>query len=423
MKFIHRRTTTRVLAPLAILAMLATTSACGSSSSDTGSTSGSGGGGEYVVGASLPLTGPTTVYGANLAGGIEAYIDYVNANGGVNGKQINLVQADGGFDTATTVQSLKKLAQSNPVAIGGLLVGSATEGAMPTIASLQIPALIASPVSTYNRPPANPYVFGTGGPVIEDEAVMMTEFVADKLFKKGEPVKVATINYNSNGSALAKQNFLDAAAANGWEVVAQEEYTTGTANFDAQAAKIVAAEPDLVLYSAEASNATFIKALKAAGLKAKIVTDQGGPHEDQLLELAYPELYVLREILYPVGDDQAVTDYLDRVKAIGGNVDSSSHVTQYGYLQAQAIVQVLKKCGTDCDAQKFLDTITNIGEIDTEGFTFGPLRYSKESTAGLDTASFYTWNAATNAVELLDGTYTYPTVSTSAATPSSPAGS
>jgi branched-chain amino acid transport system substrate-binding protein len=406
MKFLTQRAR-RVLAPAVVLSLAALAAGCGG---DSGSGGSSGGGDEYVIGASLPLTGPTTVYGANLAGGLEAYIKYVNDNGGVNGKKINLVQADGGFDTATTVQSLKKLAQSKPIAIGGLLVGSATEGAMPTIASLKIPALIASPVSTFNRPPANPYVFGAGGPVIEDEAMMISQFVQEKLVEPGQTPKVVTIGYNSNGSVLAVKNFLSEAKDNGWDVVDSEDYTTGTTNFDAQAAKIASMKPDLILYSSDSAGVPFIQALKNAGVTATIVTDQGGPHEDQLEALDYPSIHVLREIAYPtVGGDQATKDYLDRVGAVGGKVDPVSHVTQYGYLQAMILTKVLEKCGTDCDSQKFLDTMKTIGDIDTDGLTFGPFHYTEDNTAGLDTASFYTWDAAAKKVVLEDGTYTYPT--------------
>ena len=92
----------------------------------------------------------------------------------------------------------------------------------------------------------------------------------------------------------------------------------------------------------------------------------------------------------------------------GGKADASNHVTQYGYLQSQVLVEVLQKCGADCDSAKFLSTITKMGSIDTEGFTFGPIKYDAGSTAGLDTGSFYTWDSAKKQVTLIPGTYTYP---------------
>ena len=396
--------------PIVVVAAATALAACSSSKASSGGSSGSGG--DYVFGVSVPLTGPTTVYGANIVGGLQAYINYVNSNGGVNGKQIKMMQADGGFDTATTVQSLKTLAGDNPIAIGGLLVGSATQGAMPTIASLKIPALISSPVSTFNRPPANPYTFGAGGPVIEDEAIMIMRFAKanlSTLVPSGTTSpRVVTINFNSNGSALARKNFASYTKDYGWNLVDQEAYTTGTTNFDAQAAKIAAEKPDMILYNSDSANNAFIQALKNAGVTVPIITDQGGPESSQLPQLNYPALYVLREIKYPVATDSAMADYLAQVKAVGGKADATNHVTQYGYLQAEVFVNVLKKCGTNCDSASFLTTLKGMTTIDTNGFTFAPIKYTSGDTAGLYTASFYKWNSSTKQIDLLPGTYTYP---------------
>ncbi len=267
--------------------------------------------------------------------------------------------------------------------------------------------LIASPVASLNRPPASPYIFGAGGPVISDEAFMLSDFATANLIKGGSP-RVLTVNHISTEGESFSENIKKIAADKGWTLVGDESYKVGTLNFDAQAAKIAAAKPDYIFMAPDTSGTTLIKALKAAGVTATILTSQGGPHEDQLADLDYPSIYVGREIRYPSGDAPAVKDYLDRVKASGGSVDPTSHVTQYGYLQAQIITEVLKKCGADCDSAKFLDTIKNIGTIDTQGFTAGPVTYSADTTQGLHTEVVYTWNANQKKVEPTPGTYNYP---------------
>lgn len=129
-----------------------------------------------------------------------------------------------------------------------------------------------------------------------------------------------------------------------------------------------------------------------------------------MAQLNYPALYVGRELVFPTGDAQVVKDYLARVKQYGGKADPQSHITQYGYLQGKIIAAVLQKCGANCDAAKFNQTIGTMHSVDTEGFSFGPLTYSKQSTVGVDTARFYTWDQAKQQAVLLPGSYNHSSV-------------
>lgn len=400
---VPRRHARGVASVAVALVIPAAVSGCSGSDSAAGDD-----GGTYVVGASLPLSGPTTVYGANLAGGMEAYFNYVNEQGGVNGKEIKLVSEDGGFDTATTVQSLKRLAQEKPIVFGGLLVGSATEGALSTIASLEVPALVASPTTSINRPPANPYVFGAGGTIIEDEAFMLADFAKADLIESGKSPRVVTVNHISSGGEVFSDNIKKIAEESGWEFVGDESYTVGTTNFDAQAAKIASYEPDYIFMAPDSSGQNLIKALKGAGVTATILSATGSLDEQQIKDLDYPSLYVGRGAVFAGDGSQAATEFTDRVSKVKGNVDPNFPITQFGYLQAEVIVKVLEECGADCDSESFLETITSMGTIDTDGFTFGPVTYTEESTAGLTTDGIYRWNPDSGEVEPVpNASYSY----------------
>ncbi|WP_432825619.1 ABC transporter substrate-binding protein [Dactylosporangium sp. CA-092794] len=378
--------------------------ATGCSSGDDAAASG---GGTYNVGASLILSGPAAAYGANTAGGMQAYFQYINDQGGVNGKKIQLDMADGGLTAAPTIQSLKQLVQQNhSIVIGGMLASSGNSGAGPTINSLKVTTLLGSPGSDLNRPPINQYVYGAGAALYGDEAYMEAEFAKANIIKKANP-KIAIIYEISSETQVWADNMKKIASDNSWNIVDTEAYQVGTTDFSAQAAKIASAQPDYIIAVFDASNFAFIKALMAANVSVPIVSNQGGPHADQMQQLNYPALYVGRELVFPIGDDPAVTQYLDLVKKYGGKADPQSHITQYGYLQAKIIVQVLKQCGANCDAASFNKTIASLKTIDTGGFSFAPITYSSANTVGINTARFYTWDAAARKVVLLPGTYTH----------------
>ena len=74
-----------------------------------------------TIGGTFPLTGPAALYGA-IPKAEFAYFSYVNAHGGVNGRQIVFKYYDDGYNPANTVPLTKKLVEQDKVfAIYGAL--------------------------------------------------------------------------------------------------------------------------------------------------------------------------------------------------------------------------------------------------------------------------------------------------------------
>ena len=70
--------------------------ACGGSSASTaGSAAGAAASGSTIkVGVMGPLTGDASVYGQAVVNGASLYMKQVNADGGVNGKQLEIITMD-----------------------------------------------------------------------------------------------------------------------------------------------------------------------------------------------------------------------------------------------------------------------------------------------------------------------------------------
>src|SRR2546428_14137708 len=62
-----------------------------------------------VLGQSVALTGPASQLGNQMRNGVRAYLDYVNEQGGVHGRKIELITLDDGSEPARTVPNTKKL--------------------------------------------------------------------------------------------------------------------------------------------------------------------------------------------------------------------------------------------------------------------------------------------------------------------------
>src|SRR3954454_23277101 len=109
----------RLLAGGAVLALAA--AGCGGVSSG-----GSGGGGgsssapgvtktSITLGSTQPLTGIAAPGYSEIAPASNAYFKFINANGGINGRQIVYKYVDDGYDPSKTVTQTKKLILTDKV--------------------------------------------------------------------------------------------------------------------------------------------------------------------------------------------------------------------------------------------------------------------------------------------------------------------
>ena len=95
---------------IALVMVLACVAGCSSTpaqesssdaSNDASSTSSSGD--TIKVGLLAPLTGSVAEYGVAVANGVRMYTEEINAAGGINGKQIELIEYDEEGDSAKAV--------------------------------------------------------------------------------------------------------------------------------------------------------------------------------------------------------------------------------------------------------------------------------------------------------------------------------
>ncbi len=69
---------------------------------------------EIKIGGISPYSGPASAYGA-IGKAIGAYIEKVNAEGGINGRKIKWISLDDGYNPAKTVEQARKLVEEDEV--------------------------------------------------------------------------------------------------------------------------------------------------------------------------------------------------------------------------------------------------------------------------------------------------------------------
>ena len=221
-------------------------------------------------------TGDYAQYGIPVRNGAKLYIDQLNAKGGINGKQIELLEYDDKGDGVEAVNSFNLARDKGITAV----IGSVLTG--PSIS-------LADATDEINIPQISASATAAGLTVMEDGSVRTNVFrscfidpfqgekMADYAYNK-LGAKTAAILYESGSdySEGLKDAFVAKAGALGLEVVATEAFATGDKDFNAQMTKIAGTNPDVVfmpIYYGEAGLA--ITQGRQAGMKAVVLGGDG----------------------------------------------------------------------------------------------------------------------------------------------------
>lgn len=225
-------------------------------------------------------TGDYAMYGVPVRNSIKMFYDQLNAKGGVNGKQIVLLEYDDKADGTEAVNALNLAVDKGATAIIGSVLTGATIALSDATYDINMPEITASATSPKvtvmdpdaKVPEVKKNVFRTCF-LDPFQGEKMASYIKDVV--KGKTVAIFYENGSDYSEAIV-QGFESNMAANGLKVVAKEAFATGDVDYKAQMTNIAAKNPDVVImpiYYGEAGNA--IKTLRALGCKAKIVGGDG----------------------------------------------------------------------------------------------------------------------------------------------------
>ena len=218
------------------------------------------------IGMSTALTGPSAALGIDMRVGIESFFEGVNKQGGVNGKQLELIVQDDGYEPERAALNMRALIDEYEVlaVIGN--VGTPTAIVTVPIAE-EKKTLLFGAFSGGNvlRPtPSSRYIINYRPSYAEETAEMI-----DGLMKAGiEPQQIAFFTQRDGYGDAAYRGAVDALHKQGFEYTDQlvhGRYTRNTLNVeDAVAALLDAAiTPKVVIMAGGyAASAKFIELVK-----------------------------------------------------------------------------------------------------------------------------------------------------------------
>lgn len=216
----------------------------------TASDSSAAGSGEITIALITNTTGDYAQYGVPVHDGAMLYINQLNAKGGINGKQIKVLEYDDKGDGLESVNAFNLSMEKGITAV----IGSVLTG--PTIALSDATYEVNMPQITASATAAGVTMIDAADPESEIRTNVFRscfidpfqgEKMADYAFNKlGAKTAAVFFETGSDYSEGLKNAFIAKAGELGLEVVAEEAFATGDKDFKAQMTNIAAKNPDVI---------------------------------------------------------------------------------------------------------------------------------------------------------------------------------
>ena len=116
---------------------------------------------EIKIGNIMPYSGPASSYGV-IGKTEKAYIDMINAEGGVNGRKLNFISYDDGYSPPKAIEQARKLVESDEVLFIFQSLGTPSNSAiMKYMNAKKVPQLfVASGATKFGDPKNFPWTMG-----------------------------------------------------------------------------------------------------------------------------------------------------------------------------------------------------------------------------------------------------------------------
>ncbi|MDD3369052.1 MAG: ABC transporter substrate-binding protein [Lachnospiraceae bacterium] len=308
------------------------------------------------IGAVVPLTGDVPALGESAKNGYQLAVDTMNANGGVLGKQVEIIfEDDENQPSKAPTVAQKLIAQDKVVGILGATNSKCSIPMGPICTQNKIP--MVSPTST------NTKVTVEGGDYVF-RACFIDPFQGEALanFAKDElGAQTAAVLYNmaddySKGLAEA---FMESYTAAGCSVVAEESYSTGESDFNAQLTNIKNENPDILVMTDFYSTVGLIaKQARTLGIEATFLGGDGWDSTD-LVSIGGDAMEGAYYSVFYASDDtsEAVVNFKNSYAEAFDGKEADGYAA-LSYDAAMILMNAIENAGTT-DSEKVVEALNS----------------------------------------------------------------
>lgn len=322
-------------------------SSCGRNPNDT-----------IKIGSVHPLTGSMAYEGQAIVNAQRVAIDKINAEGGINGRKLELLARDSLGTSSGAANAALKLANSDVIALTGTYTSSSAQVVSRMAEKTSIPMVVTVAASDSLLSNGYRYTFRVQPSV----SVFSRNFLQYlSAFKTDDMKTVAFIYENSNYGTGIAEFIKDHIDETGLEIVGMLAYPASTSTLSSEVTRLASLNPDLLVpigyYSDQ--NLMMKEILERDIHFNKIVGCANGAFSDAKFLRTYgTQVDGIFDINYRYNPNSPEARYmLDTYKATYGE-DIPVHAI-YGYESIMVIADALKRCDDVDDPEAVRDAIAD----------------------------------------------------------------
>ena len=308
---------------------------------------------EIKIGHINPYSGPASAYGA-IGKAIGAYMEKINAEGGINGRMLKLISLDDGYNPAKTVEQARKLVEEDEVLLIFQPLGTPSNSAIHKyMNSKKVPQLfVATGATKWGDPKAYPWTMGWQ-PNYQSEA----KIFAAHILETKPNAKIGILMQNDDYGKDYLKGFKDGLGAKAKTMIVSElTYEVTDPTIDSQMVSLKASGADTFFnittpkFAAQAIKKSaeigwkpvhYLNSVSSAA--GAVMVPAGAENGVGIITSGY-----IKDPTDPQwADTPEYKDWLAWMKKYHPQGDLRDNLNVYGYTVTQTLVQTLKQAGNN----------------------------------------------------------------------------
>lgn len=331
-----------------------------------------------LIGQTAGFSGATSAQTREMTDGAQAYFEYINRRGGVNGRKVVLHSIDDEYSAARAAENAQKLINNDKVFALTLTRGTPpSEALLPIITEHKIPLIGPVTGAITMHKPFNRYVFNIRATYRLEASNTVRHLAATGV----KNIAIVYLDNSFGHDALA--GYQDGLKER--QLTASATLPFGSSDIGKEVANLLAKlkeiRPQVVLMAGSLDSvASLVKASKRDGLSAQFYTLSNLSTDAFVKALgnAAHGVVVTQVVPYPNSDGIPISkEFQAAIKEAGKG--TASYAGLEGYLTAKVLCEGLRRAGNNLTRASFIDAMESMKNFDAGGIS---LSYSSTLHAG-----------------------------------------
>ena len=328
---------------------------------------------EILLGQSLGLTGPLAELTLDISNGARAYVNEVNARGGIHGRRLKVITMDDGYQVPNTVKNVEQMIHQDKVfAIFNVTGTPNSEAILPLVKQTGVPFFSPFTGAESLRKPPIPNVFNVRAGYRDE-----TEKLVQHLHTVGIE-RIAVVHQASSFGKDGLAGVESAMSQRNMKAVSIASVQSNASDVEAAVTTIGNTNPGaIILITAGRPTFEFIKSYNTTRRGVQFYTLSVMGANANIKALGKDGVGVVVASVVPFPWSQAhplVKDYQSAMQKIG--LTDYSFVSFESYINARVLGTSIERAGRNLTRSGLITAAENMKQLSMGGFNVG---FGKES--------------------------------------------